>query len=57
VLSGAASLDAVLMHVLLLGHNFEVLDPPELAARCHALAQRLLTAGATISPMPDVEGS
>ncbi|WP_433654115.1 helix-turn-helix transcriptional regulator [Nocardia sp. CA-128927] len=58
VLSGADnSLDAVLMYVLLLGHDFEVLDPPELAARCHVLAQRLRTAGATISPPPDAAGS
>ncbi|WP_435592318.1 helix-turn-helix transcriptional regulator [Nocardia sp. bgisy118] len=57
VVSGAANLDAVLMHVLLLGHAFEVLDPPELAARCHVLAQRLRTAGATISSMPDVPGT
>ncbi|MFE5096400.1 helix-turn-helix transcriptional regulator [Streptomyces sp. NPDC056638] len=55
VLSGAASLDAVLMHVLLLGHDFEVLDPPELGRRCRALAERLLSAGATISPAPDME--
>jgi predicted DNA-binding transcriptional regulator YafY len=33
------------MYVLLLGHDFEVLDPPELATRCHALAERLLSAG------------
>lgn len=57
VLSGAASLDAVLMHVLLLGHAFEILDPPELGRRCCALAQRLLSAGATISPVPDMEES
>lgn len=50
VLSGAADLDAVLMRVLLLGHDFEVLDPPELAARCHALAQRLCNAGAGRTP-------
>ncbi|MEU6961499.1 helix-turn-helix transcriptional regulator [Streptomyces chrestomyceticus] len=50
VLSGAASLDAMLLHVLLLGHEFEVLDPPELAGRCHVLAQRLLAAGATPRP-------
>ncbi|WP_406089122.1 helix-turn-helix transcriptional regulator [Streptomyces sp. NBC_01013] len=49
VLSGAADLDAVLMHVLLLGHDFEVLDPPELATRCRVLAQRLLSAGASMS--------
>lgn len=50
VLSGAGSLDVVLMHVLLLGHDFEVLDPPELGRRCRVLAQRLLSAGAKISP-------
>jgi predicted DNA-binding transcriptional regulator YafY len=54
VLSGADSLDFVLMHVVLLGHDFEVLDPPELGRRCRALAERLLSAGATISPVPDV---
>ncbi|MBU3064689.1 YafY family transcriptional regulator [Nocardia sp. NEAU-G5] len=43
--SGADNLDYVLMHVALLGHEFEVLDPPELAARAHILAQRLLAAG------------
>ncbi|MEV5753172.1 YafY family protein [Actinoallomurus sp. NPDC052308] len=57
VLSGAGSLDFVLMHVLLLGHDFEVLDPPELRRRCRALAERLLSAGAAISPVPDVEKS
>lgn len=55
VLSGAANLDFVLMHVLLLGHDFQVLDPPELRRRCRALAQRLLSAGATIQPAPDTE--
>ncbi|MFJ6138584.1 helix-turn-helix transcriptional regulator [Kitasatospora sp. NPDC092286] len=50
VLSGAGSLDFVLMHVLLLGHDFEVLDPPELASRCRVLAERLLSAGARSSP-------
>ncbi|MER5612808.1 YafY family protein [Streptomyces sp. NPDC002215] len=55
VLSGAERLDAVLMHVLLLGHDFEVLDPPELRTRCHALAQRLLSAGASIPPAPDTQ--
>ncbi|MGW0803400.1 helix-turn-helix transcriptional regulator [Nonomuraea sp. NPDC002799] len=48
VLSGAGSLDAILMHVLLLGHDFEVLDPPELGRRCRALAEKLLTAGAAV---------
>jgi predicted DNA-binding transcriptional regulator YafY len=55
VLSGADSLDFVLMHVLLLGHDFEILDPPELGSRCRALAERLLSAGATISPVPDLQ--
>ncbi|MGI5268686.1 helix-turn-helix transcriptional regulator [Nonomuraea sp. CA-218870] len=50
LVSGAASLDFVLMHVLLLGHDFEILDPPELGARCRVLAERLLSAGATIAP-------
>ncbi|MCZ4124608.1 helix-turn-helix transcriptional regulator [Streptomyces sp. H39-S7] len=55
VLSGAADLDAVLMHVLLLGHDFEVLDPPELKSRCHTLAKRLRAAGATTAPVPGSE--
>jgi predicted DNA-binding transcriptional regulator YafY len=55
VLSGAASLDFVLMHVLLLGHDFEVLDPPELRTRCRALAERLLSAGATTSSVPGMD--
>ncbi|MEU6924770.1 MULTISPECIES: YafY family protein [unclassified Streptomyces] len=53
VLSGAAGLDFLIMHVLLLGHDFEVLDPPELGRRCRALARRLLSAGASIPPLPD----
>ncbi|MFC9650779.1 MULTISPECIES: helix-turn-helix transcriptional regulator [unclassified Streptomyces] len=53
VLSGAGDLDYVLTRVLLLGHDFEVLDPPELGDRCRALAERLLSAGATTSPVPD----
>jgi predicted DNA-binding transcriptional regulator YafY len=44
VASGAASLDFVLMHMVLLGHPFEVLDPPELKERCGVLARRLLAA-------------
>ncbi|MFH8516655.1 helix-turn-helix transcriptional regulator [Streptomyces gelaticus] len=55
VLSGAAGLDAVLMHVLLLGHDFEILDPPELGSRCRALAERLLAAGTTVSPTPGMQ--
>ncbi|MBB4961956.1 helix-turn-helix transcriptional regulator [Micromonospora polyrhachis] len=57
VVSGAASLDSVLMHVLLLGHDFEVLDPPELRRRCGELAQRLQSAGSVISPLPDLAGA
>jgi predicted DNA-binding transcriptional regulator YafY len=45
VLSGAGSLDFVLMHIVLLGHPFEPLDPPELMDRCRLLAHRLLAAG------------
>ncbi|WP_433281324.1 helix-turn-helix transcriptional regulator [Micromonospora sp. CA-244673] len=52
VVSGAGSLDFVLMHVVLLGHDFEVLDPPELRGRCRVLAERLLAAGGTTSPAP-----
>ncbi len=44
VLSGAGTLDFILMHVVLLGHDFEVLDPPELRDRCRALAEKLLAA-------------
>ncbi len=57
LISGAGSLDFVLMHVLLLGHDFEVLDPPELARRCRALGERLLSAGASLSPVPEMEES
>ncbi|GAB3574112.1 YafY family protein [Amycolatopsis endophytica] len=46
VASGAANLDFVLLHVVLLGHDFEVLDPPDLRARCRELAERLRAAGA-----------
>ncbi len=46
VLSGAGRLDFMLMHVVLLGHDFEVIEPPELVARCRALGRRLLAAGA-----------
>lgn len=46
VLSGGNNLDFVLMHVLLLGHDFQVLDPPELVDRAHALAEKLRAAGA-----------
>ena len=48
--SGAADLDRVLLHVLLLGHGFEVLDPPELVDRCRVLAARLLSHGGAVAP-------
>ncbi|WP_232660562.1 helix-turn-helix transcriptional regulator [Pseudonocardia sp. TRM90224] len=47
VLSGADhGLDVVLIHILLLGHAFEVLEPPELRVRSRELAATLLSAGA-----------
>ncbi|RNL87042.1 helix-turn-helix transcriptional regulator [Halostreptopolyspora alba] len=55
VLSGTENLDLVLMHVLVLGHEFEVLDPPELGRRCRVLADRLLSAGAAVPPEPRTE--
>ncbi|WP_433560031.1 helix-turn-helix transcriptional regulator [Pseudonocardia xinjiangensis] len=55
VLSGAGSLDFLLMHVLLLGHDFEVLDPPELGRRCRVLAERLLSAGAASAGPGDTD--
>ena len=45
VLSGGGNLDRVLLHVLLLGHEFEVLEPAALRARCAGLAERLRAAG------------
>jgi predicted DNA-binding transcriptional regulator YafY len=51
VVSGGADLDFVLMHVLLLGHRFEVLEPPELRSRSRELAESLRAAGA--DPRPD----
>jgi len=44
VLSGAGELDFLLMHVVLLGHSFEVIEPVELGERCRVLADRLLEA-------------
>ncbi|MEU6829601.1 WYL domain-containing protein [Nocardia beijingensis] len=53
VRSGADdSLDLVLVHMLLLGHDFEILDPPELARRSRALAEKLLSAGARDASTP-----
>ncbi|MFI6584553.1 helix-turn-helix transcriptional regulator [Embleya sp. NPDC050493] len=53
VLSGAGSLDAILLHVVMLGHDFEILDPPELATRARALAQKLLSVGTATPPAED----
>ena len=53
--SGATNLDVVLMYVALLGHEFEVLDPPELVVRAHEIAQRLMAAGASCVPTPDIQ--
>ncbi|WP_047867503.1 YafY family protein [Nocardiopsis sp. RV163] len=55
VVSGGHDLDFVLVHVLLLGHEFEVLDPPELARSCHVLARRLMSAGAAVPAEKDRE--
>ena len=41
VRAGAEDLDYVLLHVALLGHEFEVLDPPDLAERAREVAGRL----------------
>ncbi|MFF2084468.1 helix-turn-helix transcriptional regulator [Nocardia sp. NPDC058176] len=57
VLSGAADLDAVLLHMLRLGPDFDVLSPPELATRCRDLAQRLLTAGTSAGDPARSHGS
>jgi hypothetical protein len=57
VLTGAGSLDHLLVHMLLLGHDFELLGPVELAGRCRAMAERLLSAAATIPPVPDLAES
>jgi predicted DNA-binding transcriptional regulator YafY len=43
--SGAGSLDFVLMHMVLLGHDFEIIEPAALRERCAVLAQRLRAAG------------
>ena len=49
VRAGAEDLDFVLLHVALLGHDFVVLDPPDLAGRARELAERLASA-ATAAP-------
>ncbi|WP_069167637.1 helix-turn-helix transcriptional regulator [Nocardia altamirensis] len=53
VISGAdTGVDAVLVRVLLLGHPFEVLEPPELRTRCQTLGQLLVAAGSTVPDEP-----
>ncbi|MBL0887844.1 helix-turn-helix transcriptional regulator [Myceligenerans indicum] len=42
--AGGHDLDLLLLHVTLLGYEFEVLEPPELARRCELLAGRLRSA-------------
>lgn len=44
VVAGAADLDFALLHMAMLGHDFEILDPPDLRSRCRVLAERLLAA-------------
>ena len=44
VITGGPNLDWVLMHMVLLEHPFEVLEPPGLNDRCRVLAERLLAA-------------
>ncbi len=51
VRAGSDDLDFVLLHVALLGHEFEVLEPPDLADRAAELAQRMgRAAGGTKPP-------
>ncbi|MDA0563405.1 WYL domain-containing protein [Streptomonospora sp. S1-112] len=52
VLSGAAGLDRVIAHMLVLGHDFEALEPPEAAERCRVLARRLAAAAGPEEPEP-----
>jgi predicted DNA-binding transcriptional regulator YafY len=42
--AGGDNLDFVLMHIVLLGHDFEVLAPPELRERGRALGAKLIKA-------------
>lgn len=42
--AGGHDLDLLLLHVTLLGHEFEVLEPAELAERCEVMAARLRSA-------------
>ncbi|WP_460703681.1 helix-turn-helix transcriptional regulator [Myceligenerans halotolerans] len=42
--AGGRDLDLLLLHVTLLGHEFEVLEPAELVERCEIMAARLRSA-------------
>jgi predicted DNA-binding transcriptional regulator YafY len=48
--AGANSLDELALYVALKGVDFEVLDPPELAAHVRALAGRLARAAGRVAP-------
>ncbi|RPF21157.1 helix-turn-helix transcriptional regulator [Myceligenerans xiligouense] len=50
--AGGHDLDLLLLHVTLLGHDFEVLEPAELAHRCEAMADRLRSAGRRVGGPP-----
>ncbi|MFI7049681.1 helix-turn-helix transcriptional regulator [Streptosporangium sandarakinum] len=54
--TGSDSLDALVAHLILIGVEFEVLDPPELADRVRATAQRLTRAACLTGPGPVAEG-
>jgi predicted DNA-binding transcriptional regulator YafY len=57
LISGADYLDAIAMHLALLGLPFTPLEPPELAGRCAALARRLAdAAAAAATDAPGVRG-
>jgi predicted DNA-binding transcriptional regulator YafY len=42
--AGGGGLDGIALHIALLGHDFEVLEPPELSERIRTLATRLTRA-------------
>jgi predicted DNA-binding transcriptional regulator YafY len=47
--TGACSLDTLAVYLALIGYEFEVLDPPELAERVRLLAERFTRASVTAS--------
>lgn len=55
LLTGAHSPEPILFHVVLLGVEFEVLEPPELAARLREFGRRLLRAAPDALPGGAVE--